>query len=182
MAHAGRDAFGLLQELDQLARSRKRVLPVREEPRREWLGVGFKVGTHTLIAAMDQVAEVVGVPALARIPGVKPWVLGLANLRGRLIPVMDLYGFLYGVERRGSDASSRRVIVIDTEGIVAGLIVDGVAGMRHFWVDEQVGPPPALDEALREYVESAFPVPDGLVGVFDFSRLARSEAFLDVAL
>jgi twitching motility protein PilI len=131
---------------------------------------------------MEQVAEVVGVPAMARVPGVKPWVLGLANLRGRLIPVMDLYRFLHGVDRRGPDAASRRVIVMDAEGIVAGLVVDGVEGMRHFWADEQVGPPPGLDEPLVPYVRAAFPMGDRLVGVFDFTRLAGSEAFRNVAL
>jgi len=175
------DAFQLLRELDRLARSRKRVLPVREEPREEWLGIGFRLGGRTLIAAMDQVAEVVGVPGMARIPGVKPWVLGLANLRGRLIPVMDLHGFLFDAEGPVGESSARRAIVIDTEGIVAGLVVDGVVGMRHFWRDELQGAPPGLEPALEPYVQASFPVQDQRIGVFDFSRLARSEAFLDVA-
>ncbi len=175
-------AFDLLQDLDRLARGRRRVLPVHEEPREEWLGVGFRLGSHTLVAAMDQVAEVVGVPAMARIPGVKPWVLGLANLRGRLIPVMDLYRFLYGIERRGPETTARRVIVIDADGLVSGLVVDGVVGMRHFWLDERAGAPSGLDESLAPYVRCSFPMGQERVGVFDFGRLAQSEAFKDVAL
>ncbi len=66
-------------------------------------------------------------------PGVKPWVKGVANLRGRLLPVMDLGGFL-GLELSKA-RKQRRVLVVEYNDLFVGLLVDEVVGMQHFAQD-----------------------------------------------
>ena len=61
----------------------------------EWVGVGFRLGTERFLVPRGEVREVLMVPpAITRVPGAKSWVRGLANVRGHLLPVVDLKEFL----------------------------------------------------------------------------------------
>ena len=61
----------------------------------EWVGVAFRLGSEHFLAAREETREVLAVPAhLTRVPGARLWVRGLANVRGQLLPVIDLRQFL----------------------------------------------------------------------------------------
>lgn len=180
-ALATESPFERLAALEAKCRANAAGLPAQEETREEWTGVLFRLRGRELLAPMGQVTEVVSLPELARVPGVKPWVLGLANMRGNLLPVMDLQGFVYG-EASTADPKTRRLLVIDQKGVYAGLLVDAVLGMKHFWKDEQTEEVPGLDENLRPFVEGAFSRLGECYAVFSPARLAESPAFLDVAI
>ena len=51
---------------------------------------------YLLLAKMDDVSEILPPPETIRVPGVTHWVNGLANIRGSLMPILDMNGFLYG--------------------------------------------------------------------------------------
>lgn len=78
-----------------------------------------------------EAARVVGVERIAEItpvPLTKPWVLGVANLRGTITSVVDLRVFL-GLARQAPTARSR-VIVASANGMTIGLLVDGINEIR----------------------------------------------------
>ena len=57
----------------------------------EWVGVGFRIGEEHFVAGRDQVREVLMLPDnMTRVPGAKRWLLGIANLRGHLLPLIDV--------------------------------------------------------------------------------------------
>ena len=57
----------------------------------EWTGVGFRIGEEQFVADREQVREVLMLPeAMSRVPGAKRWLLGIANLRGHLLPLIDV--------------------------------------------------------------------------------------------
>lgn len=87
-------AFELLLDIDRRCRLLAADLPSQEARLQRWSGIGFRLGPHWYVAPMGEVAEVLHEPRCTLMPGVKPWVKGVANLRGRLLPVMDLGGFL----------------------------------------------------------------------------------------
>ena len=60
----------------------------------DWQGVVFEIGGQRLVAPMGQVSEVLSMPEYTSLPLVKPWMLGIANIRGRLLPLTDLSRFL----------------------------------------------------------------------------------------
>ena len=65
----------------------------------EWVGVGFRMSRVLLVSSRDQVREVFNYPdAITRIPGARRWLRGLANVRGTLLPIIDLQQFLGGDE------------------------------------------------------------------------------------
>jgi len=63
---------------DYLVRCRRLAasLPMQEDAVDYWSGVGFTLDRHRLVAPMDEVAEILSVPAYTRVPGVLPWMKG----------------------------------------------------------------------------------------------------------
>lgn len=171
--------FKLLLNIDQRCRQLAAGLPSQQEVIQTWSGIGFRMGENYFVAPMGEVGEVLHEQRYTQLPGVKPWVKGVANVRGRLLPVMDLCGFL------GSEMSpvrkKRRLLVVEHQDVFAGLTVDEVFGMQHFPVDgfsEQV---PALEEQVRPFVHGVFQREKQWL-VFSPHSLAKDQGFLDVAL
>ena len=119
-----------------------------------WTGLGFRLGDRWLVAPREDVREVIVPPALTRVPGGRPWLLGLANVRGSLLPVCDLQRLL-GAEHNTLVRSSR-VLVYNSDRVPAGFLVDEVSGYRQFAPADQR--PELVDEsgALKPYLLGAF--------------------------
>jgi twitching motility protein PilI len=83
-------AFELLLDIDQRCRLLVADQPPQDNRLQQWSGIGFRIAGQWFVAPMGEVAEVLREPRSSRVPGVQPWVCGVANLRGRLLPVMDL--------------------------------------------------------------------------------------------
>jgi twitching motility protein PilI len=97
----------------------------------EWVGVGFRLGTDRFVTDRADVKEVMSLPdSMARVPGAKSWLRGIANVRGQLITVVDLKAFLGG----GISMTDRRsrVLVVSSRDVPTGLLVDEVLGFRRF--------------------------------------------------
>ena len=72
-------------------------LPQRETLETTWEGVLFSVGGHPLIAPLGEVKEIINYTAdITPVPGTRSWLLGVANVRGNLLPVVDLQAYLLG--------------------------------------------------------------------------------------
>ncbi len=175
-----REVIGLLQEIERRSRRRPEELEARQGEQRAWEGILFSVLGVPVVASLEQVREILNIPpAMTRVPGTRRWMLGIANVRGNLLPVTDLQAFLGGepipIEKRS------RVLVIEQKGFQSGLLVGDVRGLRHFNDQQQVDLP-ALPEALRPYVTRAFRIDDGTWPVFDMQRLAEGPAFQMAAL
>jgi twitching motility protein PilI len=177
--HSSNSPFELLSSIEQKSRTKAEGLPVLEEIKEEWLGIAFKLRNQILLAAMTEVSEIVTRPTLTNIPGVKPWVLGIANMRGNLLPVMDLEGLLYG-ETNTKELKHQRIIAVKCSTLTAGLRVNAVFGIKHFWVDERNEQLPELDLQLQPFVTTSFKRTTEHYGVFDVAKLAESDVFMEV--
>ena len=130
---ASRGFIELLRIAD-LARSRKSGRR-RGGQEFDWQGVVFEIGGQRMVAPMGQIAEVLSMPEYTSVPLVKPWMLGIANIRGRLLPLTDMSRFLQ-VPSRLAQMSQRKVMVIDHNHVFSGLIVDQVLGIEQFTEDQ----------------------------------------------
>ena len=84
----------------------------------EWIGVAFRMGGETFLVERDEAREVMGVPApVTRVPGARPWILGLANVRGQLLPIIDMKQYLGSGEL--TVGRNTRVIVVPGAAPVA---------------------------------------------------------------
>lgn len=87
--------------------------------------VTFTLDTETYGIGVMQVQEVLSMPEITPVPGAPSWILGIINLRGNVVTVIDTRMRL-GISPQAADAS-HRVIVIETAEQVAGILVDSVA-------------------------------------------------------
>ena len=87
-------ALNILQEIKAATFQNAAQLPLKESAHPEWQGLGFQIGGLRLVASMGEISEIMKLPKLVSLPGVKSWVLGIANVRGRLVPVVDLHDYL----------------------------------------------------------------------------------------
>ena len=91
--------------------------------------VTFKVGTELFGVPISAVQEIVRVPAIAHIPQSPEFVKGVMNLRGRVITVVDMHkrmGHADGLSE-SEFARKARILVVEVEGRLVGVIVDEVA-------------------------------------------------------
>ncbi|HSW12011.1 MAG TPA: chemotaxis protein CheW [Solimonas sp.] len=127
------DPFELLLLLETRLRATR--LDIAAGQAESWTGLGFRIGRNWLAAPKEDVREVIVPPRPTRVPNAKPWLTGIANVRGELLTIVDLRRLL-GVEGDG-EGRAQRVLVLNSERIPAGFLVDEVAGYRQFSPGEQ---------------------------------------------
>lgn len=171
--------FDLLQQLVARCRERSVGLPAQEVVSETWSGVGFKLAGQSMVAAMGEVSEILHEPRYTALPRVKTWVRGVANVRGRLLPIIDLSRFFGATV--SAPRKQRRVLVLDRDELFVGLLVDEVLGMQHFPVNTFTTEVPDTSGVFKPYVVGAY-AREQVSLVFNFRALARDQTFLDVAI
>lgn len=175
-----REPLAILRDLERRSRANAVGLPLQVEIKAVWTGIAFRVDGANLIAPLGEVSEILTLPSLSRVPGTQSWVKGIANVRGNLLPVMDLQGYLgHG---RAVPSRRSRVLVINQQGVFAGLVVDEVLGLKHFYDEDRTMDLPMHDESMRPYLKHAFRRGEEHWGVFSMRELAETPQFLRVAL
>jgi len=173
------EPFQLLRDIETRSQKKALGLPQKVEVRRTWSGIGFRLGETLLVSPTNEVVEILKYPSLTRVPSALSWVKGIANIRGTLLPVMDLKGFIEGepikLERRS------RVLIIRQGGLASGLLVDEVMGLRHFFEEDRTAQLPEVSANLTSYLNGAFKQGDVTWGIFDMRNLAKSPQFMEVA-
>jgi twitching motility protein PilI len=142
-----------------------------------WRGIGFRVGTRLLLSGIDEINELLAVPALTAVPGTQPWLLGVANVRGNLVPVVDFARFLFGERTQQSDRT-RLLIVRQGNGNVA-LLVDEVFGQRTVDEEQRRDAGREDDPRLTRFVENR--VGEQQLAIFSMNRLVRAPDFRQAA-
>lgn len=175
MTADARELLDLLRNIERRSREEGAGLPQHRDLTRYWEGVVFHTSGIRLVVALGEVSEILShVPVMSRVPGAKSWVKGVANIRGNLLPIVDLQEFLGGrpiiLGRRS------RVLIINREGLSAGLLVANVMGLRHFpehgWGEET-----RVSEAIRPFVAGGFAQNDEDWPVFSIQRLTSDTGF-----
>lgn len=174
--------FQILSDLAQNSVKFAAGLPQQDEAVELWSGIGFLIsGTH-YVAEMGSVSEILHLPKYTAIPGVKSWVRGVANVRGRLLPVMDLSRF-FDLPVGTAKSRDKRVLVVEHADALSGVIVDGVLGMQYFSADSfETKKTKNLPTSIKPFVKGSFQKADIEWNVFDTSALTSNEHFVDVAL
>jgi twitching motility protein PilI len=169
----------ILQEMAEQCRQAAAGIPQKIEQVDEWSGVAFRMGRTRLVARLDEVVEIISYPELTEIPNTRVWVRGIANSRGSLLPVIDMNAFLGGaplqVPRRA------RVLVVDHQGIVSGIAVDEVMGLRHFRENDVVNGISGVETSLQPFVKQGVRLDGRVCGIFSLMALAESPQFLQTA-
>ncbi|HEY8507859.1 MAG TPA: chemotaxis protein CheW [Steroidobacteraceae bacterium] len=172
--------FELLAELERRGRAVSAQVSQEGAAGREWVGVALRMAGELFLVAREETREVLSMPAsLTRVPGAKSWIKGLANVRGQLLPIIDLRQFLgSGVTPQ---TRNTRIIVVNHREIPAGLVVDEVLGFRRFAEGEFTGDAPPTVVRCDRYLAGSFRRGAEQWPVLSLRSLLESQAFSDAA-
>jgi len=121
--------------------------------------VRLRVGAEAYAVPVEHVLEVTGLGEVAAVPGARPELLGVRNLRGQILPVADLARLL----GTGRPAAATRLLVAESAGRRAGFAVDEVSG-----VGELAEPAEETESGL---LAGAVLAGGDLIGVIDMPRV-----------
>jgi twitching motility protein PilI len=173
------DPAAILNEIDERCRLAAANLPQKLESSDALSTVCFRVGSNRLVAELGEVVEILTYPEMTVIPNTRSWVCGLANIRGKLLPVIDLNRYLAGT---GTAVTFRtRVLVVEYHGIYSGLMVDEVFGLKHFPEEARIDAEYS-DERFREYVSHSYRAGDHEWGLISLFTLVEAPQFLQTAV
>ena len=179
VAAADDDALSLLQTIERRSKANAFGLPEREETEPTWEALAFRLGGVNLLAAMDEVTELLSPPRLTAVPGAKDWVKGIANIRGTLLPVMDLGGVL-GLHRVRLGRRAR-ILVVRAGAAATGLLVDEVLGIKHLRDDEHSAESIRVGGRTGKFLKGAYRHDGKVWVVFSMNEVLESAEFMQVA-
>ena len=135
--------------------------------------VVFGVGKELYGVGIEAVHEIVRVPDVTQVPDAPEYFEGVINLRGRIIPVIDLRKRLRlaYVER----TKSARVLITENNGRIVGLVVDSVAEVLKLQPDAIEEPPQMVSSIGVEYITGVAKVKDRLVILLNIEKVLSVE-------
>lgn len=179
MARAQQDPLALLRKMQLESRRNAPGLPEQVQPVKLWTGLGFRLGDVHFVTPLNHVAEVLPCPALTTVPGTKPWLKGVTNVRGSLFTVIDLSQYFGKAPVAAGERP--RLLIMNVAGLSSALLVDEVYGLRHFDEEQERQDITGLTDPALAHAPGAFLRDHVLWCVFDMHSLAESPEFRHVA-
>ena len=172
--------FAKLQDYQRRSIAHVAAAPeVSEEPG-HWRAIAYRLGPYPLVSAFEQVIEITGVPPMTPVPRSEPWLLGVANSRGNLLPIVDFKLFIFGERTLMHDG--QRMLVVQQPGGMVAVVVDELFGQRFFNDAQLVDEASAFaDGRLGHFVSKAYSALGKTWGVFDMDLLTRTPEFRQAA-
>lgn len=143
----------------------------------DWAGLAFRIGDDMLVCGTDRVFESLPIPRVTRVPGTRSFILGLANVRGNLITVIDTGCYFTG--RATPITGSSRLLSATLRGRPVGLLVDEVYGQRNFMSGDARSPEVPEESPLRGLVRKEHRAGSETWMELDLALLFSQPEFLD---
>ena len=135
--------------------------------------VTFGIGEEEFGIDILKVQEIIRTMAITKVPNSPPYVEGVINLRGKVIPVIDLRS-RFNMEYRSHD-SHTRIIVIELHGMIIGFVVDEVSEVLRIQSNTVEPPPPVVSGIESEYIKGVGKLDDRLLILLDLEKLIPVE-------
>jgi len=141
--------------------------------------VSFKIGEAEFGVDILRVQEINKMMDLTIVPNTPPFVEGVVNLRGRIIPVINLRSRL-GLELKEYD-SETRIIVVDLHDKTIGFIVDEVKEVLRIPKNITEQPPEVVTGVDSEYITAIGKLEDRLLILLDLTKILSNEEHKELA-
>ena len=142
--------------------------------------VTFRLADEVYGVNVMQVQEVVRVTEIAPVPGAPNYVLGIINLRGNVVTVIDTRT-RFGLGTKEEDDSTR-IIILEVDNNVIGILVDSVAEVANLRTSE-IETTPNLgneDNARARYIQGVHSREDGILILIDVNKMLSESEWQDV--
>lgn len=154
-------------------------LPARENARTHWNGLGFSLLGQRFVVPLSDVGELMRVPQTTRLIGVKSFVVGVANIRGRLLVVIDLAVF-FG-EQSSFPKSQRRLFAVGEDEQYFGFMMDESLGMQHFPSEAFTESADDVAERFKPFVTGCYNMGGAIWPVFSLASLSEHPTLVRLA-
>ena len=135
--------------------------------------VSFKLGNEEFAVDILKIQEINRMVEITKVPKSPEFVEGGINLRGKVIPIIDLR------KRFGMEASeytkNTRIVVVDIDNKVVGLIVDGVSEVLRLPASTVEPPPPIVAGIDAEYINGVGKLEDRLLILLELEKVLSQE-------
>ncbi|MBP2636757.1 MAG: chemotaxis signal transduction protein [Firmicutes bacterium] len=132
----------------------------------------FSLGNEFYGLEIAYVTEIIGIQPITEIPELPDYVKGIINLRGKIVPVMDVRLRFKKEFREYNDRTC--VIVIDIQDVSVGLIVDSVSEVLTI-AEESIVPPPDIKAVQNRYIKGIGKVGDDIKLLLDCEKLLNED-------
>ena len=131
--------------------------------------VTFRLGNEDYAVNILKVQEINRMKEITRVPNTPTYVEGVINLRGKVIPVINLRG-KFGLNEKDSDTQSR-IMIMDIQGVTMGLVVDAVSEVLRIPANIVEPTPPMASNISTEYIKGIAKLEDRLIILLDMDML-----------
>ena len=135
--------------------------------------VSFCIGSEEYGVDILQVQEINRMVEITKVPQAPHYVEGVINLRGKVIPIIDLRK-RFNLELKEHDKNTR-IVVVDIGGNIMGMIVDSVSEVLRLQADTIEPPPELVTGVNSEYIKGVAKLEDRLLIFLDLSRVIDVE-------
>ena len=144
----------------------------REEDTLKGKYLTFSLGSEYFGIEIKHVIEIIGLQPITPVPELPDYIKGIINLRGRIIPVMDVRIRFKKPPMEYDDRTC--IIVVEVKDISVGLIVDSVSEVLTL-PEEDIVPPPELAKTGNRYIKAIGKVGDNIKLLLDCDKLLNDD-------
>ena len=131
--------------------------------------VTFKLAGQKYAVDILKVQEINNMKEITTIPNAPPFLEGAINLRGKVIPVINL-GTKFGLEATTINEVAK-IVIMDIRHVIMGVIVDAVSDVLRIPKDVVEPPPPVSASISTEFIAGIAKLDEGLVILLDMDKL-----------
>lgn len=133
----------------------------------------FRIGDEDYAIEIRFVTEIIGIQKITSVPDMPEFVKGVINLRGQVIPVLDVRSRFHLSEREYDERTC--IVVVNVNEMQIGLIVDTVNEVREI-PEDMVSPPPSISRGSRSrYIKGMGRIGEEVKIILDITKLLFEE-------
>ena len=142
--------------------------------------VTFRLENEKYGINVMQVQEVLRVTEIAPVPGAPDYVLGIINLRGNVVTVIDTRK-RFGLQPKDVDDATR-IVIIEADEQVVGILVDSVAEVVDLRISEIESAPNVGTEESAKFIQGVASQEGELLIIIDLNRLLTDEQWQEMTM
>ncbi len=141
--------------------------------------VVFRIGDDRYASPLENVSEISRIPLITPVPQTEDFVVGVANLRGNIVAILDLKPLLGIPEDQDKPLSAYRMLLLTHEELAAAVVVDRVEGVVTIDGADIEPPLPGAPEGMRAWISGHFRYGENLIGILDPAFIAGLRARIE---
>ncbi len=140
--------------------------------------ITFTIGEEDYAISIITVEEIVKVTNLIKVPKSQSYFVGLMDIRGKVVNMIDLSKKI--MNKKISDSNLNRAIIVKIKGQSLGVIVDKVSHVVHFTAAQIDPPPPSVKGMSSNYILGVAKKENRFIIIMDIEKILTSEELAEV--